>query len=210
MATTKGPLFSLDATGTVGGAIVFSHWKGRNVVRRHAVPANPKSGGQLGVRAMMKFLSQQWAGLTAGEQTTWDDPAAAPNISPFNAYVSTSMKRWGVYDGPTQAYPAALGDTAGTLLNEAATAQSRAILLDIDVSVLADNWGIIIHRDPITAFTPSRQNAVEIIAGLSAASFTFLDFPLIVGVEQFYRFTPFSEAGVIGSFAGEVSATPTA
>lgn len=210
MATTKGPLFSLDASGTVGGAIVFSHWKGRNVVRRHAVPANPKSGGQVGVRSMMKFLAQQWSGLTSAEQTTWDTPADGPNISPFNAYVSSGMARFGVYDTPSQEYPVALGDTAGTLLNQAATAQSRAILLSIDVSVLADNWGILIHRDPITAFTPSRQNTIQVIAGLSAATFTFLDFPLVAGVEQFYRWTPFSEAGEIGAFATEASATPTA
>lgn len=210
MATTKGPLFSLDASGTVGGAIVFSHWKGRNVVRRHAVPANPKSGGQVGVRSMMKFLSQQWASLTAAEQATWDTPADGPNISPFNAYVANGMSRWGVFDPPGQDFPIAAAGTAGTLLNQTAVAQSRAILLGIDVSVLADNWGILIHRDPITAFTPSRQNVVQVIAGLSAATFTFLDFPLVVGVEQFYRWTPFTDDGVLGAFATEASATPTA
>ena len=33
MAKTTGPLFSMDASGKFGGALVFGKWKGRNVVR---------------------------------------------------------------------------------------------------------------------------------------------------------------------------------
>ncbi len=210
MAITKGPLFSLDASGTVGGSIVFSKWKGRNYVRRHAIPANPKSGGQLGVRAMMKFLTQYWTNLNANEQADWETRAAVTNVSPFNAYVGYDMSRFGTYLMPSQQDPALESDVAGTLANEAATAQSRSILIDVDVSVLGQNWGIIIHRDPVTAFTPSRANAVQVIPGVSAASFQWLDFPLTVGVQQFYRFTPFSVEGAIGINAVEVDATPTA
>jgi len=38
-----GPLYSQDASGTIGKAIVFSKWKGRNYVRKHVKPANPQS-----------------------------------------------------------------------------------------------------------------------------------------------------------------------
>lgn len=210
MAVTKGPLFSLDASGTVGGAIVFSKWKGRNYVRRHAVPANPKSGGQLGVRAMMKFLTQYWSTLTGTEQATWETRAETTNISPFNAYTSYDMARFGTYLMPSKEDPAVQSDLAGVLANEAATAQSRAILIDLDVSVVNQNWGVIIHRGLLTGFTPSRANAVQVIPAESAASFQWLDFPLTVGVAQFYRFTPFSIEGVIGVNAVEVTATPTA
>ncbi len=210
MAVVKGPLFSLDASGTVGGSVTFGKWKGRNYVRRHAIPSNPKSPGQLGVRSMMKFLTQYWTNLSLSEKADWETRAAVTNISPFNAYVSYNMARFGTYLMPSQADPAAQSDAAGTLLNGVATAGSRSILLSIDVSVLAQNWGIIIHRDPVTAFTPSRSNAVQVIPGESAATFTWLDFPLVVAVEQFYRFTPFSVEGVLGTFVTEYSATPTA
>ena len=46
MAKVTGPLFSLGARGKLGQAIVFSAWKGINVVREYLIPANPKSADQ--------------------------------------------------------------------------------------------------------------------------------------------------------------------
>lgn len=210
MAGVKGPLFSLDASGSVGDAIVFAKWKGRNYVRRHAIPANPKSVGQVSVRAMLKFLTQYWVSLTEGEQTTWDTRAAATDISPFNAYVSYNASRWGRYAFPSKEDPAAVAGTAGTILSPTAVAGSRSILLSVPISVAADNWGVIIHSSLTTSFTPSRNTARQMIPAESTATFTWLDFPLTVGVEVFYRFESFSDDGVNDLLVGEESATPTA
>lgn len=210
MATVKGPLFSVDASGTLAGTLVFTRWKGRNVVRRHAVPANPRSGGQLSVRAMMKFLSQSWVSLTAGEQADWDLRAAAENISPFNAFTSYDMTRWGLGSCPSKEHPALESDAAGTIANEAATAASRSILLEDEVTVLAQNWGILVFRSLTTGLTGTRNQLVQVIEAESAAVFTWLDFPLPVGVEQFYKFQAFSVEGKVGVLGAEVSATPTA
>lgn len=46
MAKVTGPLFSMDARNAFGGSLVFSAWKGRNVVRQLVTPANPHSAGQ--------------------------------------------------------------------------------------------------------------------------------------------------------------------
>ena len=46
MAKVTGPLFSMDARNAFGGALVFSAWKGRNVVRQLVTPANPHSANQ--------------------------------------------------------------------------------------------------------------------------------------------------------------------
>lgn len=210
MATVKGPLFSIDASGTVGGTLVFTRWKGRNVVRRHAVPANPRSGGQLSVRAMMKFLAQYWVSMTAGEQADWEDRAAAENISPFNAFTSYCMTRWGLNMCPSKEHPALESDTPGTIANEAATAQSRSILLEDDVTVLAQNWGILVFRSLTTGLTGTRNQLVQVIPAESAATFEWLDFPLDVGVAQYYKFQAFSVEGAVGALSGEVTATPTA
>lgn len=53
MSKVTGPLFSLDARNKLGGAIVYSIWKGRNYVRRLIVPANPKSDDQAQARLFM-------------------------------------------------------------------------------------------------------------------------------------------------------------
>lgn len=210
MAGVKGPLFSLDASGSVGDAIVFAKWKGRNYVRRHAIPANPKSVGQISMRVMMKFLTQYWASLSAGEQVTWDDRAAATDISPFNAFVGFNAKRWGRFAFPSKEDPAAETGTPGTILSPTAVAGSRSILLSVPISVLADNWGVVIHSSLTSSFTPSRNTGSQMIQAESTATFTWLHFPLTVGVEVFYRFESFTDDGVNDLLVGEESATPTA
>jgi len=210
MAGVKGPLFSLDASGSVGDAIVFAKWKGRNYVRRHAIPANPQSPGQVSVRAMMKFLTQYWDSMTAGDQADWESRAAATDISPFNAFVGYNARRWGRYAFPSKTDPADEGATAGTLSGPSATAGSRSILLSVPLNPVADNWGIVIHASLTTGFSPSRNTTRQLIPAEVLASYTWLDFPLDVGVEVFYRFESFSDEGDHTLLAGEQSAIPTA
>ena len=210
MASVKGPLFSLDASGTIGDTLVYAKWKGINYVRRHAIPSNPKSVGQVSVRAMLKFLTQYWASLSDAEQADWDTRAAATNISPFNAFVGYNQERWGRYAFPSKLDPATESGTAGTITAPTAVAGSRSILLSVPISVLADNWGVIIHGDLATAFSVSRTTARQVIPAESVATFTWLDFPLAVGVEVFYRFEGFSDEGDNALNATQVSGTPTA
>lgn len=62
MAKVEGPLFSLEARGKIGNAIVYFPWKGRHVVRQWLKPTNPQSVLQGYVRAALKsigkFISQ--------------------------------------------------------------------------------------------------------------------------------------------------------
>lgn len=46
MAKVSGPLMSMDASGKIGDAIVFSKWKGQNYVRQWLKPANPQTADQ--------------------------------------------------------------------------------------------------------------------------------------------------------------------
>lgn len=210
MAGVKGPLFSLDASGTVGGAVVFAKWKGRNYVRRHAVPANPKSATQVGTRAMLRFLSQQWDGLTAGEKVTWDTPAAVTNISAFNAFIGYNMSRWALFKYPVQSYPAAEADVAATIITPVCTAQVKSVLTGATVSVLAQNWGLAIYRKVGSAPGESRSECVRLIPALSAAAFTWTDIDVTVGTDYYYDATPFSHDGVGGSELQLGNAIPTA
>jgi hypothetical protein len=53
MAKTSGPLFSMDASGTIGKAIVYSKWKGVNYVRQWLKPNNPQGAAQGDQRIML-------------------------------------------------------------------------------------------------------------------------------------------------------------
>lgn len=58
MAKVTGPLFSLDARGKLGSALVFIGWKGIKTVRQWLKPANPKSDDQATVRTIIGGLGR--------------------------------------------------------------------------------------------------------------------------------------------------------
>jgi len=58
MAKTEGPLFSLEARGKIGDAVVYFPWKGRHVVRQWLKPTNPQSTLQGYVRSVLKAVSK--------------------------------------------------------------------------------------------------------------------------------------------------------
>ena len=58
MAKVDGPLFSLEARGKIGDAIVFFPWKGRHVVRQWLKPTNPKSTIQGFLRCALKAIGK--------------------------------------------------------------------------------------------------------------------------------------------------------
>lgn len=140
------PLFSLDASGSIGGAIVASKWKGRNYMRRLVTPANPQSDGQTTNRGIMGFLARAWAGIAALDQAAWNDLAAQGNFSPFNAYVRYNMRLWTQWTYPIQSIPDDGSGTAGTIATVTAAGGvgqiSGTVALTGDQ---VDNWGLAFY-----------------------------------------------------------------
>lgn len=199
---------SLDASGSLAKALVFSKWKGRNYVRQLVTPSNPRSAPQTGVRAMFKFLSQVWAGLSAANQATWETRADQTVISPFNAFMSYNLARWRNFEAPTIEDPADEADTPGTYANEAATGGVRQIDVEIEVTVLADAWACAIFRDLTAAFSTAFSNCVAVIETSSAAVFHYIDTPLTPDT-YYYNFRGISGEGILNAEEGEVNATST-
>lgn len=208
MALLNAPLMSLDASGSVAGALTFSKWKGRSYVRQLVKPANPKSVKQVSVRAMMQFLSQQWAGLGSTPQATWETLANAQSISAFNAYIQQNLFDWRNFLAPSQDYPAARAGTAGTLGAQSVTAGVRQLTINVSLGAANDNWGLLIFRSPTTGFTPSFSNLVMAKPKTTTPSESFVDTPLDPGT-YFYRIRPFTDDGVMGAAFAEISGTAT-
>ena len=64
MAKVKGPLMSMEASGSYGSTLVFGRRLGSNVVRQLVKPSNPQTQGQMDARnrvrvfgALQKFVS---------------------------------------------------------------------------------------------------------------------------------------------------------
>ena len=163
MARVSGPLFSFDASGTVAGAVVFSKWRGRPYVRRHAIPSNPMAPKQVAVRTMFAFLSREWQGLDpATVQDTWTDPATAKNFSKFNAYVAANMTSWKHGEYPSQVYPRLPAISPYTPTTPVAVGGVGLITVTITPPATPPTWGYAIHLSLTPGFTPSRITLVGI------------------------------------------------
>ena len=114
MAKVTGPLFSMDARNAFGGALVFSAWKGRNVVRQLVTPANPRSAGQEEARnrvrlcgAIQKHINQDTQ-ILSGE--TMVDKVRIQAVTPagyaWNGFLTDTLIGAGglVYDAGMAAW----------------------------------------------------------------------------------------------------------
>lgn len=211
MARLTGPLMSLDASGSVAGALTFAKWKGRNYVRQLVTPANPKSAAQTAFRAMFGYLSRLWASIDtfdAGSQASWEDLAEAGNYSPFNAYMRYNQDRWSRFLAPV-IDPAATPASAGALSTPAATAGVKSIAFTVDCAVNADTWGIIVFRAVGAAPTGLQTEVIAITEYQSGGTAGIQDLGLTPGVEYHYRAIAFSKSGQETALTADVDATPT-
>jgi hypothetical protein len=201
-------MFSFEASGTIGNIATFSKWKGRPYVRQRVIPSNPKSALQVSSRAIMKFLAQEWAGIGSTPKGTWDELAAAAQISAFNAYVQKNAMRFREFQAPAQTYPAPETGTLPTAVLTSATGGPSYIDLLITMTTLANAWGVMLFRSPTGTFTPSRANCIAVIPITAAATTVYTDSGLAAG-EYFYDAKFFTTEGVLGPDEGEVSGTAT-
>lgn len=207
MVKVYGPLMSLDASGSLGNAITFSKWKGRNLVRTRVVPSNPRSGPQVGMRAMLRFLAQYWASLSTAIKATWAERAAATNISPFNAFVSANQSRWRSFKDPSKEDPATETGVAPAAPTTTATGGIRQIQLSIVDGAQIPDWGWIIFRSGTTGFTPAYSNCVAIIPRVGTPT-VHIDAGLVPGT-YFYRIKGFMATGKDGTLEAEKTAAAT-
>jgi hypothetical protein len=199
---------SLDASGSLAGAIVFSKWKGRPYVRELVKPSNPRSGGQVGIRAMLRFLSQDWANIGAVPQASWEDRADAKVISNFNAYIGLNVYRWRDFLGPSDTDPPAATDVQPVLGALAAVAGVRSITVTQPITTANDGWGIAFFRSPTGTFTSTFDKLKYCGKIVATADVVFVDSPLDPGT-YYYEVRSFTKDGQLGTASTEVNATVT-
>ena len=163
MVKVRGPLISIDASGTLGDAITYSKWKGRSYVRRRVIPANPQTGAQTGRRAMFSFLTKQWDALSSGDQATWQDLADDLVVSPFHAFLSFNVEHWHNFMAPTQALPATrAGTPGGVTAGPLGSWRENRIAIGMLLSAVNDNWAIAIYASPTALFDTSVANCIMV------------------------------------------------
>lgn len=207
MARVTAPLFSMDASGTVAKSIVFASWKGRNYVRRHAIPANPNSGLQVGVRSTFAFITQDWKNLIAGDKAEWAAAALADNITGLDAQVRDAVGRarrnLGMRINLTAVDPGAIdAPTGGT-----AVVQPKTLVVGwTEPAANKPDYAYILYGSKTTGFTPDISN---IIAVVKFPIITFTYARLTTGVPYYFRVRGISKSGKLGTLLAQWTGTPS-
>lgn len=204
MARTTGPLMSLGASGSVGKTLVYSHWKGRPYVRELVTPANPRSGGQIGGRAMITFLSKTWAGYLAGanKQASWDTLAKQKTISPFNAFTGLNRTNWTQFLAPIATPTDARTGTLPTLAAPTVTGGVGEINWSQVITTIAGGWGIMIFLSLTPAFTPAisdLQFIIPINGKSNGDTVTATITKLTHGKSYYYSYAAFTTDGKLAA-----------
>jgi hypothetical protein len=92
-ARVQGPLFSLNASGSIGKAITYAAWKGRNYVREWFIPENPQSDTQVNVRTAFT-LAVAYYGTKSADYAAWDLLGDLVNKSGFNVFMTRAMNEY--------------------------------------------------------------------------------------------------------------------
>lgn len=151
MAKVKGALFSMDASGAYAGALVFTKWKGRQVVRQLVTPSNPRSSGQETARNRVRVTGaiQKWVNATTLKQSgqTQTDKqrimAATPGGYAWNGYLNEVIIGAGgiTYAAAVTAWNAlqAAEKTAWTTAAEALTPAMTAVVQMLEGGIPTTN-----------------------------------------------------------------------
>jgi len=201
MARVTSPLFSLDASGSVAKSIVYSKWKGRNYVRQHSIPANPKSAAQVAIRAAFAWLGAIWAGIEASVSSSWETLADQSLVSEFNVFCQKNIDRIRQSKGPTQSWPAAEEATDYALNAFSGEVDGSYAVLTLGAAAdQADIWGAMIYQSTSTGFTPAPTNLAKMVevdnSGSGDASAQATIGPLDAGT-YYFRANGFSDDGLI-------------
>lgn len=91
MARLKAPLLSLDASGSIAKALVFSKWKGVPYARVHVVPRNPRATAQLAVRGVFSTLNELWKRMPTLGREPFAAAAAGQAFTDRNKHIGVNV-----------------------------------------------------------------------------------------------------------------------
>jgi hypothetical protein len=207
MVKLIAPLLSQSASGQIGGTHVHATWKGRHYARALVTPSNPQSAKQLSRRALMKFLSQQWASITGTDQASWATLAATGNFSEFNAYVKYNAKLFTQFDAPTQNSADAKTLAADGSPTPALTAGVAQITVSITPASHTNDWGFMVFRNKGSDVTPGTDNLIAVLAADGTNPVTFVDTNMKSGDQYYYAVIDFTTDGKKGTKGTSANAT---
>lgn len=146
MVKLKGPGMASKAAGGLGKVLIFSESKGRPYAKRWSAPANPQTGGQIGVRAIVQWVSENWRLWPEDDRLTWEALAHQKRISPINACIGYNLERISRMQYPASNYPARRVLIPQTWFHWDIRNYPGGLILDFYSDAANDGRGWILHR----------------------------------------------------------------
>ncbi len=199
MIRLKGPTFSYATTGGLADVLAFAKSKKGTYAKAHSSPKQPRTGAQVGVRAMMSYLGRTWRTLTPANQATWNELATVDQVAPYHAFVRENMKRWNTFRGPSKEYPAADAMTPTTGRNVWVLPAVASVQCGLPIDVIESDWGSVLLKGDAIGFPIDRAHVIQIVTRDVTQKWTWvLDTPVAPGTYYYNSFT-FEPDGATGA-----------
>lgn len=91
MAKLTAPLLSFGASGTIAKVQTYATWRGIPYARRHVIPANPKTTGQVLTRDIFAALELRWKQAGPIMREPWNRFAVGQKFVGRNAYLGKNI-----------------------------------------------------------------------------------------------------------------------
>ena len=91
MGKVTAPLLSFGASGTVGKVMTFASWRGVPYVRKHVIPANPKSTPQVLTRDIFANYNTRWKQGGPLMRAPWNRFAVGQKFVGRNSYMGKNL-----------------------------------------------------------------------------------------------------------------------
>lgn len=193
MAKSQAGLLSLGTSGKFAGSMVFVQTAHGTVIRQLVTPANPKTQAQTGTRSMMKWISREWAELTAAQKATWLSAISKAGESAFNSFVRVGMRLWANGLFATSQYPTIVEAAPAIPTLPTAVVNGRQVTITW-VDPAARVFGVAVHLNLTT--TPALTPATAVAVADATVQMAIVN--IVVPGTYHYRIRAASNEGLFG------------
>ncbi|GAI89176.1 unnamed protein product, partial [marine sediment metagenome] len=92
MSKLKSALLSLDASGSISGAITYLKRMSRHIVEKKPDPKDARTEAQLAWRHMFNKAVSLWHALSAAEQAEWESAARPKHMTGYAWFISQALR----------------------------------------------------------------------------------------------------------------------
>lgn len=208
MAKTTAPALSFGAAGAIAKTMVYSRWRGVQYVRRHVIPANPRTAAQQVVRKTFAFLREVFKLGGSSLLDPWNAFAQGRPFTGMNKFVGENVRVLNGQPDITNIIisPGAKGGLPPVGITVTSPVATKAHVV-IDMPVLPSGWALagsvgiaLLQQDPTDFFAGGINEGV----GVGPAYDTFDIEDLETG-EDYVVGVYLKETKADGTFAYSVS-----